>query len=247
MKVNINKESVLQRFLVPVSKISDECSINISGKNIFTLVNDQNGSTILFSKVKSETGLPDDATLKLNVKDIRKLMKVFECISEDVFELEVDDNCSQIKYKSPTLSFKMHLVTDSVIKKVSISLDKINKLVFNSEFMLTQDKISEILKGSIFATDSNKIYYFTKDGKVHAELTDKATEGLDSITYCVCDTFTGEEIGTPLPFSLEFLRIVSTLKTGEVKVKINNTYKIIMFEAQGENSTLKYIISSYTK
>jgi len=247
LKIKLDKEQVLKYFLNPVSRVSDECSINVTPENVFTVVNDLNGSTILFCKLKTDTNIGDGNTVKLNVKDIKKLIRVFDCINLDEFEIEVDSNASQLKYKSADISFKMHLVTDSVIKKVSTDVNKIQKLQFNTELILSRDRLAEILKGSVFATDSNKIYFFTKDGQVYAELTDKATEDLDSITFSVTDSFTGDELTEPLPFSLELLRTLSGLKTDDIKVKINNTYKIIMFEIATEKSTLKYIISAYTK
>jgi len=247
MKINLDKKQFLHNLLIPISKISEECSINFTSDSIFSLINDLNKTTIIFGKIKTSTGIPDQKALKINVKDIKKLVKVIECIDTDNFEIDVDDNCSQLSYKSKSISFKMHLVTDSVIRKVTTSLDKISKITFDSEFSLTQDKLSEILRGSIFATDSNKIYFFTKDGNVFAELTDKTTDNLDSVTFCITDKFTGGQLIDPLPFSLEFLRLLTTQKSEEIKVKINTTYKILLFEISNDLYTLKYILSAYTK
>ena len=247
MKIHLNKEQFVKQFLLPVSKISEECTINFTDKNVFTLINDSNKTTILFCKVDNVTGLKDTEATKLNVKDLGKLIRVIDCIATDEFDIEVDDNASTLKYTSKDMSFKLHLVTDNVIRKCTTSLDKVNKLTFSSEFLMSKDKLSEILKGSVFATDTKKIYFYTKDGSVFAELTDKTTQNIDSITFCITSSFTGDEIKEPLPFSLEFFRMVSALKTDTIKVKINPIYKLVIFEVECENSLLKYIIAAYTK
>ena len=237
----------MDQFLNPVSRISEECSLSVSEDCISTLINDNSGAIILYSKLKTTTGLATGENVSLNFKDLRKLIKIFDCIPEETFELKVGDNASVISYKSPALSFKLHLVMDSVIKKCTVSLEKISKLTFDSSFDLTSDKISEVLKGSVFATNSDKVYFFTKDGGVFAELTDKATQEVDSITFNVAAQYTGGDINTPLPFNMEILRLINSNKFDKLTVKINNTYKILLFEICSPKVTFKYIIPGYTK
>lgn len=247
MKISVEKDLVTTRFLNPVSKISEECSIHIDSKHMHTLVSDLAGSVILYCKLNTKTNVEKGDKLDLHIKDIRKLSKVFDCMSDDVVDLDVDVNTSVLKYKSPKLSFKLHLVTDNVIRRAGISLSKINKLTFDSEFIMTGEKLAEILKGSIFATETNKIYFYTKDGSVFAELTDKASDDIDSITFEIAENYSGDDVNTPLPFSLEILRLLSASKSSQIFVKINNTYKIITFEIITPESEIKYIIPAFTK
>ena len=246
-QLTLNKKEIVDQFLNPISRISEECSLSFRSDSVSTLVNDQTGAIILYGKIKTKTGLSDDQTISLNFKDLRKLIKIFDCIKDEEFQLKVDDNASIISHKSPGLSFKLHLVLDSVIKKCTASLDKISKLTFDSDFELTGDKISEILKGSIFATSSDKVYFYTKDGAVFAELTDKATHEVDSITFSVANVYNGGDISTPLPFNMEILRIINSGKPEKTAVKLNNTYKILLFEICNPKVTFKYIIPGYTK
>lgn len=246
MNLLLNKKEIIDQFLNPVSRISEECSLSVNSDSISTLTNNNDGF-ILYSKFKTVTGLTPEQNLNLNFKDLRKLIKIFDCIQEDNFTLKVDDTSSVINYKSPTLSFKLHLVMDNVIKKSAIGLDKISALTFNNDFDLTSDKIGEILKGSIFSTNTDKVYFYTKDGAVYAELTDKATQEVDSITFKIADTYRGSELNTPLPFNMEILRLVNTNKFDKVTVKINNTFKILLFEICNPKVMFKYIISGYTK
>ncbi len=246
-QLTLSKKEIIDLFLSPISRISEECSLSFSSDNVSTLVNDQTGAIILYGKTKIKTGLSEGQNISLNFKDLRKLIKIFDCIKENEFQLKVDDNASLISYKSPSLSFKLHLVLDSVIKKSTVSLDKISKLTFDSDFELTGDKISEILKGSIFASSSDKVYFYTKDGAVFAELTDKATHEVDSITFNIANVYNGGDISTPLPFNMEILRIINSNKPEKITVKLNNTYKILLFEICNPVAMFKYIIPGYTK
>lgn len=245
--IQINKKDIISSFLNPVSRISEECCLVVSHNNIYTLVNDSAGSTILYSKIKTPTGLGEDEKLSLNIKDIRKLIKVFECIPQDIFELKIGDNASNISYKSNDLSFKLHLVTDNVIKKSTLSIDKISKLTFDSDFELSNNKIDEILKGSVFASGSDKIYFYTKDNMVYAELTDKSVQETDSITFTAANTYNGGAITTPLPFNLDILRTINNVKYDNLTVKLNNVFKVLLFEIHTPTTLFKYIIPAYTK
>ena len=108
-------------------------------------------------------------------------------------------------------------------------------------------KIQEIIKGSIFTAAADKVYFYTKDGAVYAELTDKVMQDIDSITFNASETYTGNDIATPLPFNMEILRLINSTSYDTLTVKINNAYKILLFEICTPNVTFKYIIPAYTK
>lgn len=246
MKIIVNKKQFIDQILIPVSRIAEEGTVHFTGDSIFSLVNDPAGAIILYSKINTDTGLAEQR-VSLNFKDIKKIQRVIECIPLDTFELEVNDNSSIISHKSKEISFKIHLVADNVIKKNAIGLDKINKLTYDSSFDLNYSKINSILKGSALNADTNKVYFFTRENQVFAELTDKATADTDNITLFVSEAYEGKDITTPLPFSLDFLKIVSNISCETIKVKINNTYRIILFECSKDGNIMKYIISAYTK
>ena len=246
MIIDFNKKQITSQFFNPIGRISEECSLTVTSDGMSTLINDNTDSIILYAKLKSKTGLNDE-TVNLNFKDLKKMSKIIDCIPDDDFSLKVNDNASVINYKSDALSFKLHLVADNVIKKCSASLEKISKLKFDSEFDLTCATIADILKGSIFASDTDKIYFYTKDSAVYAELTDKAIQETDSITFSIASGYSGNDISTPLPFNLEILRIIASTKFDTAKVKVNDTYKILLFEISTPDVLFKYIIPGYTK
>ena len=50
--LQINKKQIIDKFLNPISRISDECSINVYPDHLYALVNDQSASPIiLYSKI----------------------------------------------------------------------------------------------------------------------------------------------------------------------------------------------------
>jgi hypothetical protein len=246
MIIDFNKKQITSQFFNPISRISEECSLTVTPDSFSTLVNDNTDSIILYAKLKASTGMTGDP-VNLNFKDLKKMSKIIDCIPDEEFGLKVNDSASIINYKSDALSFKLHLVADNVIKKCSASLDKISKLTFDSEFNLTCATIGDILKGSIFAADTDKIYFYTKDSAVYAELTDKSIQETDSITFNIASGYSGNDITTPLPFNLEILRIIAATKFDTAKVKINDTYKILLFEISTPEVLFKYIIPGYTK
>lgn len=244
--ITIDKKQFISKVLSPLNRITEEGTVHFTKDNIYSLVNDPAGSIILYSKIEASTGLTEER-ISLNFKDLKKIQRVFECIPLDIFNLEVNDNNSIISHKSDEISFKLHLVMDNVIRKNTIGLEKISKLTYDTTFDLAYSKISNILKGSVLNSETNKVYFFTKNSQVFAELTDKATADIDNITLFASEKYEGKDILTPLPFSLDFLKIVSNINADTIKVRINNTYRIICFESVENGNIMKYIISAYTK
>lgn len=247
MKISVDKDLITKNFLNPVSRISEECSIYIKDTYMHTLVSDLAGTVILYCKLNTNTKLEKGEQIDIHLKDIRKLSRVFDCIKHPVIDIDIDTNASVMKYKSPEISFKLHLFTENVIRRPEISFDKIAKLDFDSEFILTGERLSEILKGSAFAAETNKIYFFTKEGAVYSELTDKSADSTDSITFQTAEQYTGNDINKPLPFSLEILRLLNASRTDSIFVRINNTYKVLTFDIITPESETKYVVPAFTK
>jgi len=245
MKLKINKNEVINRFLTPISKISDKCIINVHPGFIYTLTNTDNGNIILYGNLKVNTDLPEKTSTVLNIPDVKRLCRIFDCINNEDFELELNSN--NLKYDTNDIKFTYHLLDDGIIQKSVISLDKIGKLTFDSSFDLNINTLNNILKGSAIATDSNKIYFYTKGTDVYAELTDKTIQNIDSLTLFISNAFVGTEIKQILPVDLEIFRIFSGIKANNVLVKINTKLKVLMFEITDANLTLKYIVSALVK
>jgi hypothetical protein len=98
-----------------------------------------------------------------------------------------------------------------------------------------------------FVNDVNKIYFYTKEDKVLAEIDDKTLQNVDNVSLMVSPEFTGQPLLSPLSVKIEVFKLLASSKTS-IKVKINNEFKVFVFETQEDDNTqLKYIISALVK
>lgn len=250
MQIEINKDTFTGQFLSPISKIVGDddankgCVIDITPQNITSLCNTKDGQIILYSKITMPTGLVDNEQAHLNVYDIRKFIKLLDCIPEDDVKLQVNSN--HLGYKSAQINFKFHLMDDGVIRKSIVNVDKIDKLTFDSEFVLPKSKLDEIMKISSFTEDSNKLYLNCDGVEVKGELTDKTKPNIDSVNVQIAQAFTGNKFNN-LPISLDVLRKLSGIKFNDLNIKVNTLTKVIMMELSSNDCLLKYIATALVK
>jgi hypothetical protein len=241
----LKKESFIEGFLSPLSKIADNVVLSPCESGLYSICTSQiGGSVILYSEYNTEDF--KDLKTNINIPDVKKFIRLISCIKGDNLTLKINDN--HLLYEDDDIRFKYFLLEDGVMPRVSISLQKIKKLTFNTTFNLNNIKFSELLKGSAIATDSDKVYFFTKNGKLFAELNDYERQNINNICYLLTDEFEGTELLTPIPLSLESLRLFAGLKTTHYTVKVNTQLKIISFEYQGsENIKIQFLISGLVK
>ena len=115
--------------------------------------------------------------ITLNVSDISKLIKILNCLEVKDIELSFEGN--NIKYNSCDINFTFHLLADNILQEPGIDVKKVNELEFDFTFTMDNRSIVNLIKGSTFATDSNKIYFSTEDGNVYGELTDQQKQNID--------------------------------------------------------------------
>lgn len=245
VKLRLERERFIESFLVPISKIAENVSLIPFEEGVYAICSTQiGGSVILYTEYISD----DFTELKkqINIPDIKKFIRLLSCIKLDTFDVEVRDN--HLLYKDDEIKFKYFLLEDSVMQRVSISCQKIKNLTYNTTFVLSNAKFSELLKGSSITTDSDKVYLFTRDGKVHAELNDFERQNINSLDYLVTSSYEGCELQSPVPLSLESVRLLAGLKVSHFSVKVNTQLKIIAFEAVNqENVKSQFIISGLVK
>lgn len=246
MQINLNKSTFRDHFLYPVSKVVGDdasnkgCIINVTKTDINCLCNSVDGSIILHAKL----ACTNDSETSLNIFDIRKLIKVLDCIPTEDVSFDVSSN--NIAYNTPSLKFKFYLMDDGIIRKSAINPEKINSLKFDTEFMLTADKLNSINRLSTFTEDTNKIYISSIDDKVVAELTDKTKPNIDTASTVMADNFTGSVIPQTV-LSLDVLRKFAGIKFDMINVKVNTTTKIFSFELSSNECSLKYISTALIK
>jgi len=243
----IRKSDFVDKFLSPISKISDRCIVHIQSDNIYALTHNSNdGDTIIFyGKINTNTDLSDTDDVRLNIPDVKRLYRMLSCINQEEIDIKLETN--HISYVSPDLKFKYYLLDDGIIQPCVVSLEKINKLTFDNNFVLNGKKLGEILKASSVTPNTDKLYFYTEDGKVYAELTDQTLQNVDSLTLQIADSYNGTDIKNTIPIKLEVFRTLIESKNSDINVKINTQMKILMFEVVENNTTLKYIVSALVK
>ena len=239
----------MEKLLKPVNRLAESCVLNIENKQLFTICTSVDNSVILLAK----TEIPMEVDkIKLNIINIKKFMTGLDCLGEDGdFKLLYNENniiCKSVNEASgENTHFKYHLVDDNIIKESTVSQQSIAKLSCDTLFELSLGKIKQIMSAYSFSTDVNKIYFYTKDNSVYADIDDKTLQNIDNVSIQVANEFKGEPINTPISLKIEVFKNLATSKN-PIKVKINNEFKVFIFQTQeDENTELKYIISALVK
>lgn len=98
-----------------------------------------------------------------------------------------------------------------------------------------------------FVNDINKIYFYTKDNHVYADIDDKTQHNIDNVSLMISSKYEGEQIVDPMSIKIEVFKTLALCKN-DIKVKINNQFKVFVFQSkEDENTELKYIISALVK
>jgi hypothetical protein len=240
----------LERLLKPVNRLSDSCILRSDEDNIYTICSTSDGSVILYATSKIPLVLD---SLKLNLINIKKLLTGLDCLGDDgEFKLIYKNNhilCKSISSNNEdNAHFKYHLVDDGIIKESPVKLQKLSELTFDTAFEISTAKIKQIMSAYSFNNEVNKIYFYTKDSKVYAEIDDKTMQNVDNVSLNISNEFSGKDLLSPMAVKIEVFKLLSSSKSS-IKVKINNTnYNVFIFETQeDENTQLKYIISALVK
>jgi hypothetical protein len=242
-------KSSLENILKPISRITDSCTITAKDNELYSLCWSYDNSLILFAKANIPIALPET---KLNIISIKKLLTGLDCLGDDGdFKLIYNNNhiiCKSVNEATvENTHFKYHLVDDTSIKAGSIPIERIKGLKADTTFNLSITKIKQIMSAYTFTDDINKIFFYSKEGKVFAEIDDTNLPNKDSVCLVVSPTFDGEEISIPIAIKIEvFKNLISN--RSDVKVKVNNENRLFVFNTQEDDNTeLKYIISTLVK
>jgi len=234
-----NKNEFVDKFLTPLSRINNSCSLHLQGDKLTALVATPDASVILNAVWKFEDSFSEEN--RLNIPDINKLIKVLDCIREDYVTLKVNSN--NISYNEKGIKFKYHLLEDGILSTPAINIEKVRALKYDTSFDIAGQDLQSLIKSSTFASETDKLYIRTGEGSVYSELTDKNKSNVDSIEIVLSPTFSGSEIDNPLALSFEIIRIVSCNRFGNVATKINTNLGVLIFELNNNNIELLYVAS----
>jgi hypothetical protein len=237
-----SKIDFVKNFLSPICKISDSAILELSESKLKCLTCTSDNSIIYYVEFPIETEISN--VLFLNCPDIKKLIKALDTVKKSEVIFEIENN--NLSYKDASVRFKYHLQEDGIIKKPKLNLEKLNITDFYSHFSLKSDDIKELIRGSVFSTDSNKAYIFSDEEGVYAELTDKTRNNIDTITIKIADSINGESL-TQLPLNFEIFRIMDISSIQDIKVKINNKIGLVLFDFENNYNKTMYIMSSLIK
>jgi hypothetical protein len=192
--------------------------------------------------VYSEIGdIETNFTGNLNIPDIKKLVRVLDGIQASDITLNINSN--NIEYSNQTSRFKYHMYEDGFLTVPSINIDKILSFEYDISFNLKKETLQAVIRGSTFATDTNKLYLYTQDGRLRGELTDRSRHNTD-----VFELDLGEATFnlTPLPLNLDNIKQLSLL-TDNISFGINTKYGVSIIDIHDKGTKLKYILTSLTQ
>jgi len=238
-----NKSDFINSFLFPLSRIGTNCILKLSNKGITTLLSAADNTVILYGIYEAKLG--DAVDTKLNIPDLHRLIKVLQCVDEDNIQLQVERN--KIQYTSPNLRFTYHLLHDGILSIPPVNIKKIKQLSYDTTFTIPYGSFVNLLKSSTFTLSINKMYFYTKDGNVYADIDDKESHNVDSICIKMCESFQGTPLDKPLPVSFETIRTLAGLKCDELIVKVNSKLNVMTFSVNTGNVKITYIVSGLIK
>jgi len=228
------------KYLEAISKINESTILNANQDLglISSLVSSADNTLILYSELSN---IEVNYNGSINIPDIKKLTRVVDSI--DTKDVSLLINSNNIEYKGKSLKFKYHLYEDGFLTKPSINIDKIKSFNYNVKFTLKKDTINSIIKGSTFASETNKLYLYTEDGRLKGELTDRARHNTDVFAIDLGEV--DFEL-SPLPLNFDNIKLLSFIND-DINFGINTEYGVTVIDILNNTIKLKYIITSLTQ
>lgn len=229
------------RFLESISKINESTILTTHEGDtglISSLVSSADNTLILYGEM---SGVTSNYNGSINIPDIKKLVRVIDSI--DTKDLLLSINNNSIEYRGKSLKFKYHLYEDGFLSKPSINVEKIKSFTYDIKFTLKKESINSIIKGSTFATETNKLYLYTQDGRLKGELTDRARHNTDVFAL---DLGEANFDLSPLPVNFDNIKLLSFIGE-DINFGINTEYGVTVIDISNTNIKLKYIITSLTQ
>lgn len=234
-QIRIKSKNEFLKFLDSISIINEACILSIQ-PNVCSVLSTVPDETIYV--LGEYTDIEATFSGSLNVPNLKKLARVLEDINEQSIVLDVTNN--SISYEDRNLRFKYHLYDDNFLSKPALKAEKIKKFVFDVSFTLPKNALQTIVKNSAFSVGCKKVYLFTEDGLLKAEIVDREKHNMDSIALTLCDA--DYELDSII-LNLDNLKLVSSMGN-DVKININTDIGISTIDATCNSIQLKYILTS---
>lgn len=206
----IQKTPFIENILDPIAKLQDKFTLILKENTVRVLCE---SDTYKF-RVEGPIEYSGDE-MKLHFNDVKTFIRALKFIPNE--ELLFNYENDKISYKNSNgTKFVYHLTHELAVKKITFKDENILNFKYDIVFDLTPAVVSQIINaGTITQVDVKKIYFYTENKKVYAEVNDKKQNQVDSITFCVADKYSGDS----LELSGITYDLVRYLKQNDMKVK----------------------------
>lgn len=236
-KLKISSKASFIKFIDAFAIVSESLILEIDQTSINAISSSADNTVIAYGEYKHS----GDYTTSLNIPSCKKLKDVIDCIEEDTPTLLLNSN--NIEYKSQYQKFKYHLFEDGFLSKPALNVEKIKKFKHNISFCFSNVLLKKIIKGCTFATNTDKLYFYTEDGILFAELTDRVKHNTDSFSIAVGEVDFRLE---PIPINVNNFRQLCILSP-VFEIGINTDFGAFIIKTSNENTDLIYFINSYVQ
>jgi len=235
-----NKKDSISNFLGPVANLNDSCIIKINEDKIECILASADATIACKAVSNIETDISGDNSL--NIPDIKKLIRVLDIIPEIEINLKLNNN--SISYNDKGYKFKFHLLDDGIIKQPALNFSKIKQLDFDLNFTIKERDLNTLFKGSSFATETSKLYFYEEEGKIYGELGDRSRHNSDNFISTLSESYQGNALKKPLPINFDSFRLLSFNNSNNIDFKINTDMGIIVVDITKGETSLTYVISA---
>lgn len=240
MKVSIkSKKDFISNVLNPISSLNDKSIIKIEKSKISSVTASNDSTLVLYL----ETPVESDGDRNVNIPDIKKLIRVLDCIEDESVDIDVSSN--NIKYAGENFKFTYHLLEDGIIKVPAINVNKIkNELKFDTTFKVPESKLQSLFKGASFTTETNKLYIYSENNRICGELGDKTRQNSDNFQCVLATEHQGNPLSKTIPINFETFRLINFNKCGDIEFAVNMGYGVIKITLVKDQTKLIYVVSA---
>lgn len=207
---------------------------------------EDNSSIMLYSRV-NRLNYGDHEDIVINVRNLSKFQVLIDMNKEDTFIFHVRNN--HIYFESNKIPNAKFILDENPVRKIAkrINVDWFNSFDKHFSVTLKRSVIKEITSLARFASQSEKVYFYEKDGKILAELNDREQMNIDTISINVADEYEGYINGNII-LALDSLSAISSA-TEDVIIEVVNvgSHEALFCTINAANVLLKYLFASKIK
>lgn len=208
---------------------------------------EDNSSIMLYAKVNRLDCADTDEETVIHVRDMNKFQVLIDMNKENEFTFHVRNN--QIYFESSKVTNAKFILDENPVRKIAkrVNVDWFNSFDKHFSITLKRSVIKEITSLARFASQSDKVYFYEKDGLIVAELNDREQMNIDNISVKVADEYTGHINGNII-LALDSLSAISTACDDLLMEVIDvGRHEALFFTVTAGNVLIKYLFASKIK